>query len=124
MSLFQQLFNATLLGIVLGLLAVRSRSILPGIVFHFLNNAMGVARGILIEQAGGASFVGWIYRNPREGLYHGTWLALGVILSCGLLYSLWKRKPDSAVDVEPGPRLVASAGREPCDLSRPGMTPG
>ena len=44
LSLFQQLFNATLLGIVLGLLAVRSRSILPGILFHLLNNAMGVAR--------------------------------------------------------------------------------
>ncbi len=42
LSLFQQLFNATLLGIVLGLLAVRSRSILPGIVFHFLNNALAV----------------------------------------------------------------------------------
>ena len=45
LSLFQQLFNATLLGIVLGLLAVRSRSILPGIVFHFLNNALAVADG-------------------------------------------------------------------------------
>ena len=45
LSLFQQLFNATLLGIVLGLLAVRSRSILPGIVFHFLNNAMAVLAG-------------------------------------------------------------------------------
>ena len=43
LSLFQQLFNATLLGLVLGLLAVRSRSILPGIVFHFLNNAFAVA---------------------------------------------------------------------------------
>ncbi len=43
LSLFQQLFNATLLGIVLGLLAVRSRSILPGIVFHFVNNALAVS---------------------------------------------------------------------------------
>ena len=45
LSLFQQLFNATLLGIVLGLLAVRSRSILPGILFHFLNNALAVSQG-------------------------------------------------------------------------------
>ena len=47
LSLFQQLFNATLLGIVLGLLAVRSRSILPGIVFHFLNNALGDRSGLV-----------------------------------------------------------------------------
>jgi sodium transport system permease protein len=124
MSLFQQLFNATLLGIVLGLLAVRSRSILPGIAFHFLNNAMGVARGVLIERVGEASFVGWIYRNPRDGLYHGVWVALGVVLSCGLLYSLWKRKSDPTGDAEPGPRRVAPAPHAPCDISQPGITPG
>ena len=45
LSLFQQLFNATLLGIVLGLLAVRSRSIWPGILFHFLNNSLAVSQG-------------------------------------------------------------------------------
>ena len=49
LSLFQQLFNATLLGMVLGLLAVRSRSILPGIVFHFLNNAFAVALGSVVH---------------------------------------------------------------------------
>src|SRR5262249_56391047 len=79
LSLFQQLFNATLLGIVLGLLAVRSRSILPGILFHFLNNAMGVARGFWLGGAGQSPIVGWIYRNPSEGLYHGVWLALGLV---------------------------------------------
>jgi sodium transport system permease protein len=124
MSLFQQLFNATLLGIVLGLLAVRSRSIWPGIVFHFLNNAMGVARGYLLERAGEAPFVGWIYRDPRDGLYHGGWVAVGAILSCGLLYSLWKRKPESTDEPEPGPSLVAPVGRAARDISQPGMTPG
>ena len=44
LSLYQQLFNATLLGIVLGLLAVRSRSLLPGILFHFLNNALAITQ--------------------------------------------------------------------------------
>ena len=55
LSLFQQLFNATLLGIVLGLLAVRSRSILPGIVFHFLNNALAVSHGIPGARAVGSA---------------------------------------------------------------------
>ena len=35
----QQSINACLLGIVLGYLAVRSGSLLPGVVFHFLHNA-------------------------------------------------------------------------------------
>ncbi len=38
----QQVFNAVLLGLVLGLLAVRSRSLLPCIVFHFLFNGSQV----------------------------------------------------------------------------------
>ena len=42
LSLFQQLFGATLLGLVLGLIAVRSRSLWPGVLFHFINNAIGV----------------------------------------------------------------------------------
>src|SRR5262249_56761953 len=124
LSLFQQLFNATLLGIVLGLLAVRSRSILPGILFHFLNNAMGVAGGFWLGGAGQSPIVGWIYRNPSEGLYHVVWLALGLVLSCGLLYSLWKRKPDAADETEADPRHVESSDREPCDVAQPGMTPG
>ena len=75
LSLFQQLFNATLLGIVLGLLAVRSRSILPGIVFHFINNALAVALGSVVHASWAAGIVPWIYRNPDDGLYHrhGSW---------------------------------------------------
>jgi sodium transport system permease protein len=39
----QQVFNAILLGVVIGLLATVSRSLLPGVVFHFLFNGMQVA---------------------------------------------------------------------------------
>ncbi|MBC8288924.1 MAG: CPBP family intramembrane metalloprotease [Planctomycetes bacterium] len=38
----QQVFNASLLGLVLGLLAIRSRSLIPGIVFHLCFNSLGV----------------------------------------------------------------------------------
>ncbi len=38
----QQSINAGLLGLVLGYLAVKSGSLLPGIVFHFLHNSMTV----------------------------------------------------------------------------------
>lgn len=36
----QQAFNATLLGLVLGLLAIYSRSLFPAMAFHFCNNAI------------------------------------------------------------------------------------
>ena len=53
LSLFQQLFNATLLGIVLGLLAVRSRSLLAGNSLSFLEQRPGRHPGPLGPPAGG-----------------------------------------------------------------------
>jgi sodium transport system permease protein len=94
LSLFQQLFNATLLGIVLGLLAVRSRSILPGIVFHFLSNALAVGLGYLVGSPAAGTVVAWVYRNPSAGLYHGGWIVASLLLSGSLLYSLWRVKMD------------------------------
>jgi len=38
----QQVFNAGLLGLVLGMIALRSNSLLPAVVFHFLYNSLGV----------------------------------------------------------------------------------
>ncbi|MFI5460307.1 MAG: ABC transporter permease subunit/CPBP intramembrane protease [Isosphaerales bacterium] len=89
LSLFQQLFNATLLGVVLGLLAVRSRSILPGIVFHFLNNALAVSLGSLVNDPRAASIVPWIYRDPAAGLYHVQWIVASELFSVLLLFHLW-----------------------------------
>jgi len=102
LSLFQQLFNATLLGVVLGLLAVRSKSILPGIVFHFINNALAVALGSLVHAPWALAVVPWIYRNPDDGLYHKHWIAASVLLTGGLLYVLWKRQPDGSLSVLSG----------------------
>jgi sodium transport system permease protein len=107
LSLFQQLFNATLLGVVLGLLAVRSRSILPGIVFHFLNNTLAVCQGWLLAAPLTQSFVPWIYRNPTEGLYHGTWIAASVLCSGLLLFHIWRLKFEQrSLTAVPGAGLV------------------
>jgi sodium transport system permease protein len=88
LSLFQQLFNATLLGIVLALLAVRSGSILPGIVFHFLNNGLAIVLGAVTSGAGGGRMASWLFRRPAEGLYHGAWVALGGLVSLVLIARL------------------------------------
>jgi sodium transport system permease protein len=90
MSLFQQLFNATLLGVVLGLLAVRSRSLVPGILFHFLNNALAVTQASWLPYLESAGVTSWLYRTPAEGLYHGVWVALSGLVSVLLFLYLWK----------------------------------
>jgi sodium transport system permease protein len=46
----EQVFNASLLGLVLGSLAIRSQSLVPCIVFHFVNNSLAVIHGRLGEK--------------------------------------------------------------------------
>jgi sodium transport system permease protein len=41
----QQVFNAALLGLVLGLVAVHTRSLIPCILFHFVFNSLAVLHG-------------------------------------------------------------------------------
>ena len=113
LSLFQQLFNATLLGIVLGLLAVRSRSIVPGIVFHFLNNAMAVSLGTLVASSTAKPIVTWIYRNPSEGLYHWGWIVASVLTSGLLLFRLWSLKFERAGQVAGGGAGTGTGSVEP-----------
>ena len=96
LSLFQQLFNATLLGVVLGLLAVRSKSIIPCLLFHFLNNAMAVSQSTLVNSSSVKPIVTWIYRNPSEGLYHWVWIVVSVLTSGLLLFHLWHLKFERA----------------------------
>ena len=80
LSLSQQFFNATLLGLLLGLMALRTRSILPGIAFHVTNNALAV---LLPTYAAGVFF-----RSREPYLYHYPWLAVGVVGSVALLFVL------------------------------------
>ena len=92
LSLFQQLFNATLLGIVLGLLAVRSKSLLPGVVFHAVNNAWAIALPKLLGVKVLEPLMSAVFRDPSQGLYHEVWIAASVIGSGALLYYLWRLK--------------------------------
>lgn len=91
-SVYQQLFNATLLGLVLGLLAVRSRSILPGIVLHALNNGLAVSLGYLAERPGWMDSIGWLYRDREHLLYDWPWMVLGG-LGTVVLLGLIVRRP-------------------------------
>lgn len=75
----QQFFNATLLGLVIGLLATRSASLLPGALFHFANNALAVLAGRIGEQAlRRFPELTWLVRDPgsgaTEGLRYQPWV--------------------------------------------------
>ena len=83
----QQSINACLLGIVLGYLAVRSGSLLPGVVFHFLHNAMMVLSAKvtpeLIDRIPG---LGFLVQPGSEGLaYQWPVYLFGGVTSLALL---------------------------------------
>lgn len=90
----QQVFNATLLGIVLGLIAIRSNSLLPGVVFHFLFNSMAVVRErVSVQLANGhaedfGQSVWSSFAILGEGGLRYTWLTL-VISGAAASACLW-----------------------------------
>ena len=95
MSLFQQFFNAAILGVFLGLLAVRSRSLLPGVLFHALNNGFAVGMGAWIGLLKRADAADRIYRDADHGLYHVPWIVAGAVAASALFVYLWKiDRPD------------------------------
>ena len=85
----QQVFNAMLLGIVLGMMCVRTGSVLPGSIYHFIHNSLSV----LHDRFGGtvpADHV-WSYfiRQEDQALrYQPGLLGILFLVAIGLLYGL------------------------------------
>lgn len=90
----QQVFNASLLGVVLGLIAVRSNSLLPCVVFHFVFNSLAVLRERTSAQLADGhaeafrqSFWHWFATLGEGGLRY-TWPTL-VIAGAAASLCLW-----------------------------------
>ena len=91
----QQVFNAALLGGVLGLIAVRTRSLFPGIAFHFVYNAMELARNRFGAKFTPTGLWNWFVVQDGGGLrYQGVTLVLCGLLAVAILtiFATWGRK--------------------------------
>jgi len=94
----QQVFTTTLVGIVLGLIAVRSRSLIPGVVFHFLFNSMSIVRERVSTHlaAGHAEefqrSVWSSFATLEAGGLRYTWLTLALCStgSSAMLWWIWQ----------------------------------
>jgi sodium transport system permease protein len=96
LSLFQQFFNAGLLGLVLALLALRSGSLLPGLIFHAVNNGLGVWLGTRASEPGGLPT--WLYRDPAQALYQPGWVVAGAIASMVMLVALVRSRDHAMIE--------------------------
>jgi sodium transport system permease protein len=119
LSLFQQLFNATLMGLVLGLLALKSRSLMPCVVFHLLNNGLAVLAGTVAADPRGGALSRLLYRDPAHALFRPHWVALGSVVSVLLIVALMRLRPAppgpgrGGREAAPGARVGGAPAREP-----------
>eukprot|EP00456_Euglypha_rotunda_P004802 TRINITY_DN1080_c0_g1_i12.p1 TRINITY_DN1080_c0_g1~~TRINITY_DN1080_c0_g1_i12.p1 ORF type:complete len:805 (+),score=209.61 TRINITY_DN1080_c0_g1_i12:1054-3468(+) len=101
----QQVFNASLLGIVLGMMCIRSRSLLPGIAFHFVNNVLAILHGRMGEAVPETGVWSWLFRHSDGILrYQPALLCLAALAAIALLHRL-TRHPRSET-AEPGTNNV------------------
>ncbi len=85
----QQVFNAALLGVVLGVMCVRSRSLLPGVAFHFVYNALAVLHGRSGDKVPVTDIWAWLFRHQDGALrYQPALLCLAALAAIGLLHRL------------------------------------
>jgi len=89
-SLFQQLFGAVLLGLVLAVLALRTGSLWPGVLFHFLNNALGLLTPEAARHPSLSPLSIWLFRDSADGLYQPGVLIASALISGVLLVILWR----------------------------------
>lgn len=96
LSLFQQFFGAALLGVVLGAIAWRTGSLWPGVVFHFVNNALGVLTVDVAQLPRVAPYARWFLRESTEGLYHVPIVIAGAGVGAVLFATIWQGHPGGA----------------------------
>lgn len=82
----QQVFNASLLGLVLGLIAVRSGSLLACVVFHLIYNSLGVLHGYFGARVTTDGIFGYLLRHEGETLrYQPLLLAFLAVIAFRLI---------------------------------------
>ncbi|QDT47172.1 ABC-2 family transporter protein [Symmachiella dynata] len=109
-----QVFNATLLGLVLGIIAIRSNSLLPGVIFHLIYNSLGVIHGRigpqLLERFRGNPLVRDV---DGQMLYGWPTIVIAALIALPLLWRLIQginpRSPRQVDQIAPNsaPTLVS-----------------
>ncbi|WP_417849768.1 ABC transporter permease subunit/CPBP intramembrane protease [Thalassoglobus sp.] len=115
----KQQFNASLLGLALGLLAVRSKSLIPCIIFHAIFNGTQVFASQLEIETLQDGFTRHLvtFSKTAEGLdtmaFNPVFLAVCGVVSAGILYWLVKLGDESPE----APELTPSANSHVAEAS-------
>ncbi|MBL8849033.1 MAG: CPBP family intramembrane metalloprotease [Planctomycetaceae bacterium] len=80
----QQVFNAILLGLVLGLLAIRSGSLVPGVIFHLLFNGLQVVMSRIDPSPLAQGAGDWLFTIEQAGEQSALRFDWPLIVMCAL----------------------------------------
>jgi sodium transport system permease protein len=84
----QQVFNATLMGLILGLLAIRSKSLFPGVLFHMIYNSIEMIRVRAGERLVQTPVLKWLVTSEPSAVGYST-MALVIAGIVGTLLIVW-----------------------------------
>jgi sodium transport system permease protein len=94
-----QSINATLLGFVIGYIAVKTESLWPCIAFHITNNSLGILMGTLLEE--NSENTKWFIASADNTGYQfqPTIIVIG-LLAAGVILAWFGRLPQHRTDEE------------------------
>lgn len=94
-SFLQQSIAATIMGLMLGVVAWRTGSILCTMMVHVINNSLSVSLGWLSHrQAALPESAEWFVSIDGSGWhYQPAWITLSILVSLAMLTILWRRSP-------------------------------
>jgi sodium transport system permease protein len=100
-GILQQSISAVLVGIVIGYVVVQTGSLLPGIVFHLVYNAIGLSTLLGSRSAsGGGGWWAWLAQvNAETSAYRWAVILVGTLLSVAIL-AWFHRLPHAATPEE------------------------
>lgn len=104
-GVLQQSISATCMGLVLGWIAWKTGSVLPGMVIHLTSNALSVSISRLpeLDFRGVELFI----RSTSDGVeYQPMWtvIAGGISLCCFLYFTFVRSVPSVSINREPRPQ--------------------
>ena len=101
-SFLQQSIAASIMGLMLGLVAWRTGSVLCTMVIHVTNNALSVSLGWLAHrQAALPESSDWFISVDSAGWhYQPTWITLSILIALAMVAILWRRTPITQRRVE------------------------
>ncbi len=94
-GVLQQSISATFMGVFLGWVALRTGSVLPGILIHFGNNALSVSLGRIAElKLPGMQNLISVDAISQAPQYHPIWTGCALFVSVACLIALYRTTAD------------------------------